>query len=63
MHRKFDNSFKIMAVDLRVVKGFVAEVAKELYIDPSLLSKWRLYMPAFGISEMRKLLNYIRNGK
>lgn len=25
MHRKFDNSFKIMAVDLSVVKGFVAE--------------------------------------
>lgn len=41
MHRKFDDSFKIMAVDLRVVKGSVAEVAKELDIDPSLLSKWR----------------------
>jgi len=41
MHRKFDDSFKIMAVDLSVVKGSVAEVAKELDIDPSLLSKWR----------------------
>ncbi|MGO3108474.1 MAG: transposase [Sphingobacterium sp.] len=41
MHRKFDDSFKIMAVDLSVVKGSVAEVAKELEIDPSLLSKWR----------------------
>ncbi len=41
MNRKFDNSFKIMAVDLSVVKGSVAEIAKELDIDPSLLSKWR----------------------
>ena len=41
MHRKFDNSFKIMAVDLSVVRGSVADVAKELDIDPSLLSKWR----------------------
>jgi transposase len=41
MHRKFDDSFKIMAVDLSVVKGSVADVAKELDIDPSLLSKWR----------------------
>lgn len=29
MNRKFDNSFKIMAVDLSVVKGSVAEIAKE----------------------------------
>lgn len=41
MHRKFDDSFKIMAVDLSVVKGSVSEVAKELDLDPSLLSKWR----------------------
>ena len=41
MHRKFDDSFKIMAVDLSVVKGSVANVAKELDIDPSILSKWR----------------------
>lgn len=41
MHRKFDDSFKIMAVDLSVGKGYVADVAKELDIDPSLLSKWR----------------------
>lgn len=30
-----------MAVDLSVVKGSVAAVAKELELDPSLLSKWR----------------------
>lgn len=41
MHRKFDDSLKIMAVDLSVVRGSVAEVAKELDIDPSLLSKWQ----------------------
>ena len=41
MHRKFDDSFKIMAVELSVVRGSVAEVAKELDVDPSLLSKWR----------------------
>src|SRR5690606_40074004 len=41
MHRKFDDSFKIIAVDLSVVRGSVSDVAKELDIDPSLLSKWR----------------------
>src|SRR3546814_212902 len=41
MHRKFDDSFKVMAVELSVVKGSVHEVARELEIDPSLLSKWR----------------------
>ncbi|WP_082632171.1 transposase [Algoriphagus resistens] len=41
MHRKFDDSFKIMSVDLSIAKGSVAEVARELDIDPSLLSKWR----------------------
>lgn len=41
MHRKFDDSFKIMAGNLSVVRGSVAEVAKELDIGPSLLSKWR----------------------
>lgn len=39
LHRRFDDSFKIMAVDLSVVRGSVAEVAKELDIGPSLLSK------------------------
>ena len=41
MHRKFDDSFKIRAVDLSVVKGSVADVAKGLDLDPSLLSKRR----------------------
>lgn len=41
MHRKFDDSFKVIAVDLSIAKGSVAAVAKELDIDPSLLSKWR----------------------
>src|SRR5690606_10294274 len=41
MHRKFDDSFKIMAVEVSVVRGSVAAVAKELDVDPSLLSKWR----------------------
>lgn len=30
MHRKFDDSFKIMAVELRVARGSLSEVAKEL---------------------------------
>jgi hypothetical protein len=34
MHRKFDDSFKIMAVELSIGKGSVSEVAKGLYIDP-----------------------------
>jgi transposase len=41
MHRKFDDSFKIMAVELSIGKGSVSEVAKGLDIDPRLLSKWR----------------------
>src|SRR5690606_39456897 len=35
------DSFKIIAVDFSVVRGSIADVAKELDIDPSLLSKWR----------------------
>jgi len=41
MNRKFDASFKAMAVELSVVRASVAKVANELEIDPSLLSKWR----------------------
>ena len=32
-----------MPVDLSIAKGSVAEVVRELDIDPSLLSKWRRY--------------------
>lgn len=41
MRRKFDELFKIVAVDLGVVRGSVSDVAKELDIDPSLPIKWR----------------------
>lgn len=41
MNRKFDISFKIMAVELSVARGSVSQVANELDIAPCLLSKWR----------------------
>ncbi len=37
--RVFDDSFKTMAVELTHAKGSVKEVADELGIDPSRLSK------------------------
>ena len=39
--RMFDDSFKKMAIDLSKVRGSVKEVADELGINHSLLSKWR----------------------
>ncbi|MET3115731.1 transposase-like protein [Pedobacter sp. CG_S7] len=37
----FDDSFKKMAIDLSHSRGSVKEVADELGISDSLLSKWR----------------------
>lgn len=42
MKRVFDDSFKKMAVELSYSKGSVLEAAKELDIDASRLSKWRM---------------------
>lgn len=39
--RVFDDSFKKMAIDLSHSRGSVKEVADELGINDSLLSKWR----------------------
>jgi transposase len=39
--RVYDESFKQMAVELSYVRGSVKEVAQELGVDPSRLSKWR----------------------
>lgn len=44
--RFFDESFKKMAVDLSYVKGSVKQVADELGIDASRLSKWRQWSAA-----------------
>lgn len=41
MSRKFDESFKKMAVELSTFKDSVSAAAKELDMDPSLLSRWR----------------------
>lgn len=41
MRKKFDDSFKKMAVELSTFKGSVSEAAKELDLTPSLLSRWR----------------------
>lgn len=42
MARVFDESFKKMAVELSYSKGSVLQAARELDIDPSRLSKWRM---------------------
>ncbi len=42
MARVFDESFKKMAVELSYSKGTVTEASKELGVDPSRLSKWRM---------------------
>ena len=42
MKRVFDDSFKKMAVELSYMKGSVLEAAKELEMDSSRLSKWRM---------------------
>ncbi|QGA24877.1 transposase [Sphingobacterium zhuxiongii] len=42
MARIFDESFKKMAVELSYLKGSVLEAAKELNLDASRLSKWRV---------------------
>ena len=42
MKRVFDESFKKMAVELSYLKGSVLEAAKELGMDASSLSKWRM---------------------
>jgi len=42
MARVFEESFKKMAVELSYLKGPVLEAARELNIDASRLSKWRM---------------------
>lgn len=39
--RVFDETFKVMAIELSHAKGSVKGAADELGIDPSRLSKWR----------------------
>ena len=39
--RVFDETFKIMAVELSHAKGSVQEAARELGIDSSRITKWR----------------------
>ena len=39
--RVFDETFKIMAVELSYAKGSVQEAARELGIDSSRVTKWR----------------------
>lgn len=41
MKRKFDDSFKKMAVELSTFKDSVSEAAQELEISPNLISRWR----------------------
>lgn len=42
MTRVFKESFKIMAVELSYIKGFVSAAALELGIDAGRIFKWRM---------------------
>ena len=42
MTRVFEESFKIMAVELSCLKGSVSAAALELGIDPGRITKWRM---------------------
>jgi len=57
MKRVFDDSFKRMAVELSYRKGAVLEAAKELVIDASRLSKWRMDPRYNGGTVLKKKLN------
>lgn len=74
--RVFEDEFKKMAVELSKLKGSVKEAAKELDLDPSLLSKWRnkpefnggkIMMDIAGLSEeqmeIRRLKKALKNAE
>lgn len=74
--RVFEDEFKKMAVELSKLKGSVKEAAKELDLDPSLLSKWRnkpefnggkIMMDIVGLSEeqmeIRRLKKALKNAE
>ncbi|SFE82014.1 transposase, partial [Spirosoma endophyticum] len=46
--RVFDEAFKRMAIELSYAKGSVQEVARELGIDSSRITKWRQSHKSLG---------------
>ena len=66
--RVFEETFRKMAVELSHAKGSVQEVARELGIDSSRITKWRqshkspgqLLSPAAGLSEEQKLIRRLQ---
>ena len=66
--RVFDEPFRKMAVELSYAKGSVQEVARELGIDSSRITKWRqnhksstqLASTATGLSEEQKQIRRLQ---
>ena len=63
--RVYDDSFKRMAVDLTISRGWVNEVALELSINKSLSSKWKqrqspIKPGSVNLSEKQKLIKKLQ---
>ncbi|WP_231465802.1 transposase [Pedobacter sp. Leaf132] len=63
--RMFDESFRKMAVELSYTKGSVKEVADELGVSQTLLSKWRQResdssQVVAGLTEDQKMIKKLR---
>ncbi|SFF24510.1 transposase, partial [Spirosoma endophyticum] len=66
--RVFDEAFKRMAIELSYAKGSVQEVARELGIDSSRITKWRQSHKSLGqvataateLSEEQKLIKRLQ---
>ncbi len=66
--RVFDETFKIMAVELSYAKGSVQEAARELGIDSSRITKWRqtykspsqVVTAVSGISQEQQLIRRLQ---
>lgn len=63
--RMFDESFRKMAVELSYTKGSVKEVADELGVSQTLLSKWRQResdssQGVAGLTEDQKMIKKLR---
>jgi transposase len=44
MRRKYDDAYKMMAIELSEIKGSVKVAAEELGITPGLITQWRIRM-------------------
>lgn len=63
MARVFKESFKIMAVELSYIKGFVSAAALELGIDAGRIFKWRMDPDSMAGICYLKTINYLLRSK